>query len=330
MGMPVITSIHPHMNITKTNRPSHKFARLTALATTFTLALALESAVAAKPTPPPAYTTSVIARGLQRPTGIVSSVNEEIYFSEVPSPGVPNAGNAVKRLDLEGNEIVTVHEGEPEPTNLALDHCDTLYWTCKSAGVILRMNADGTASPLLQNLQKPSGIALDRKGNVYFTEIPTPGVPGPAGGTNRVSAFDGSGIEVLTTGEPEPTDIASNRRGEIYWTCKSAGVILTQDIHGKTTTLLSGLPKPTGIALNHKGTKLFWTEVPTPGVGGANGGTNKVWELNLKTKVRTLVNNGDPEPTDVTVDRDGSVYWTCTSAGVIVKAMPTPRHRSRD
>ena len=327
--MPVITSIHPHMNITKTNRPSHQFARLTALATTFTLALALESAVAAKPAPP-AYTTSVIARGLHRPTGIVASVDEEIYFSEVPNPGVPNAGNAVKKLDLEENEITTVHEGEPEPTNLALDHRGTLYWTCKSAGVILEMNADGTASPLLRNLKKPSGIALDKKGNVYFTEVPTPGVPGTAGGSNSVSAFDGTGTEVLHVGEPEPTDIASTRRGEIYWTCKSAGVILEQDADGKTTTLLRGLSKPTGIALNHKGTKLFWTEVPTPGVSGANGGTNKVWELNLKTKVKTLVDSGDPEPTDVTVDRDGSIYWTCTSAGVIVKAKPARRDRNDD
>ncbi len=317
------------MNNTKTNRPSHQFARLTALATTFTLALALESAVAAKPAPP-AFTTSVVARGLHRPTGIVASVNEEIYFSEVPSPGVANAGNAVKKLDLEENEITTLHEGEPEPTNLALDHCGNLYWTCKSAGVILEMDSDGVTTPLLKSLKKPSGIAIDKKGNVYFTEIPNPGVSGTAGGKNSVSAFDGTGIEVLRAGEPEPTDIASDRRGEIYWTCKSAGVIQMQDTKGKTTTLLSGLPKPTGIALNHKGTKLFWTEVPTPGVSGAKGGTNKVWELNLKTKVQTLVNGGDPEPTDVTVDRDGSIYWTCTSAGVIVKAKPTRRDRDED
>ena len=104
-------------------------------------------------------------------------------------------------------------------------------------------------------------------------------------------------------------------------------MILEQDIDGKTTVLLSGLNKPVGIALNRKGTKLYWTEVPTPGIGGANGGLNKVWELNLRTKARSLVHSGDPEPTDVTVDREGAIYWTCSSAGVIVEAK---RNRRRD
>ena len=93
-----------------------------------------------------------------------------------------------------------------------------------------------------------------------------------------------------------------------------------QDKDGNTSVLLQGLNKPVGIVLNRKGDRLYWTEVPTPGVSGANGGQNRVWELNLRTMRRTLVHFGDPEPTDITVGRDGTVYWTCTSAGVIVEA----------
>ena len=294
------------------------------------LALTLDASAAPPASPVREFTTTVIARGLHRPTGIVAGGDEEIYFSEIPNPGVPNAGNAVKLLDTEDGTITTLHEGEPEPTNLALDHRENLYWTCKSAGVILERDDKGVTTPLLKNLQKPSGIALDRKGNVYFTQVPTPGVPGPAGGKNTVSAFDGKNTEVLHEGEPEPTDIASGKRGDIYWTCKSAGVILEQDTDGKTSVLLKDLKKPTGIALNRKGTLLYWTEVPTPGVGGAAGGQNKVWELNLRTKVKTLVHSGDPEPTDVTVDRDGAVYWTCSSAGVIVEAKLKGRRDRQD
>ena len=292
------------------------------------LSLALTFDASAAP-PARQFTTTVVAKGLHRPTGLVAGADDEIYFSEIPSPGVPNAGNAVKLLELESGAITTLHEGEPEPTNLARAHGENLYWTCKSAGVILERDGKGVTTPLLKGLQKPSGIALDRKGNVYFTQVPTPGVAGPAGGKNTVSAFDGTNTEVLHEGEPEPTDIASGKLGDIYWTCKSAGVILEQDIDGKTTVLLKGLTKPTGIALNRKGTLLYWTEVPTPGVGGAAGGQNKVWELNLRTMVKTLVHSGDPEPTDVTVDRDGAVYWTCSSAGVIVEAKSV-RRRDRD
>jgi DNA-binding beta-propeller fold protein YncE len=155
---------------------------------------------------------------------------------------------------------------------------------------------------------------------VYYTELPTPGV---AGGLNKVSVVETDSTDgpvVLHMGEPEPTDIAVSRHGDLYWTCKSAGVILHQDEDGVTAPLLTGLSKPVGIAVDHKGRLLYWTEVPTPGVSGANGGTNKVWQYNLKTGVKTLVHSGDPEPTDVTVSKDGTIYWTCSSAGVIVEA----------
>jgi hypothetical protein len=54
-------------------------------------------------------------------------------------------------------------------------------------------------------------------------------------------------------------------------------------------------------------------------------GANRVWEVDLRTGVRRVVHAGDPEPTDVTVAQDGRIYWTCTSAGVIVEASPRRR-----
>lgn len=280
----------------------------------------------AESAPPAAeFQTRVVVSGLTRPTGIVAGGADELYFTEIPNPGTPNAGNAVKMFDLEDCTITTLHEGEPEPVNIALDCSGQLYWTCKSAGVILEQDEDGQTSPVLTGLQKPSGIAVDRWGRIYFTSIPTPGLPGDKGGANTVAVLGVKGVSVLHTGEPEPQDIAVSRRGELYWTCRTAGVILEQNRQGQTSVLLQGLNKPVGIALNRKGDRLYWTEVPTPGVSGANGGKNRVWELNLRSMKRTLVNFGDPEPTDVTVGADGSVYWTCSSAGVIVEA-----HRRRN
>ena len=276
------------------------------------------------------FTTRVVASGLHRPTGIVAGDDDEIYFTEVPNPGVPGAGNAVKMLDLDDGKISTLHTGEPEPTNLALGRRGSLYWTCKSAGVILEQDRNGVTTPVLKNLAKPSGVAVDKNGNIYYTQLPTPGVPGSQGGTNSVAVFNGTTSVVLHKGEPEPTDITVDKKGEFYWTCKTAGVILSQTGTGSTTVVLSGLNKPTGIALNKKGDRLYWTEVPTPGVSGSNGGQNKVWELNLRTNVRTLVHSGDPEPTDVTVNEEGDVYWTCSSAGVIVEAKRTKKSDDRD
>jgi hypothetical protein len=270
------------------------------------------------------YTTEVIARGLTRPTGIATRGNS-VYFTEVPTPGVPGGNNAVKELKLGNGSIHVLHQGEPDPVNIAVDKAGILYWTCRTAGVIL----EDTPSPqsptavLLSSLAKPTGIAADRHGNVYFTEVPTPGVPGSMGGSNRVtmvSVYDNASLSVLSQGEPEPADIAASGDGELYWTCKTAGVILTRSTSGVRSLLLAGLNKPVGIALDEQRQLLYWTEVPTPSVPGSMGGMNKVWVYDLKTQVKTLVDAGDPEPTDIAVGNNGRIFWTCTSAGVIVEA----------
>jgi sugar lactone lactonase YvrE len=272
----------------------------------------------------PQYTLSVVARGLQKPTGLAVRGSDELYFTELPTPGVagPNGGrNRVSRLDLESGDIENITTGEPEPTNLAVASDGDVYWTCKSAGVILRLMEEGGVSLFASNLDRPSGITIFRRNTVVFTQVPTPGVPGSAGGTNNVSVIHGLGKFVINAGEPEPVDVVVSRRGDLYWTCKTAGVILKRSIDtGVVAPLLTGLAAPTGIALDHKGETLVFTEVPTPGVAGSQGGRNRVRAMNLRTGAVRSINEGDPEPTDVAVARNGNIYWTCTSAGVIVEA----------
>ncbi len=267
----------------------------------------------------PRYRFSVIAAGLDRPVGITVDGSETVYFTLVPTPGVGGGANGVAKLDLETRAITMLHVGEPEPTNIAVDSQGDLYWTCKSAGVILKQTEEGTTSVFLGGLEQPSGISVSKRGNVYFTEIPNPGMPNAG---NRVSVTNGNTKVILHQGEPEPADIVVSRQGSLYWTCKSAGVILRR-VHGVTSVLLDGLHNPVGIALDHKGETLYFTEVPTPGVPGNAGGQNRVNALDLSTKRVRVIHEGDPEPTDVAVARNGNVYWTCTSAGVIVEAKRT-------
>jgi hypothetical protein len=209
------------------------------------------------------FKTRVVASGLNRPTGIVAG-GDELYFTEIPNPGTPNAGNGVKRLDLCDWTVTTVNTGEPEPVNITMDRHGQIYWTCRTAGVILTQDDDGETTPVLRGLSMPSGIAVDRWGRVFFTQIPTPGVPGTMGGSNNVAVLSRDGVNILNMGEPEPQDIAVSRKGELYWTCKTAGVILERDARGQVGVLLGGLNHPTGIALNRQGNRLYWTEVPTP------------------------------------------------------------------
>ena len=166
----------------------------------------------------PRYRFSVVAAGLDRPVGITVEGSETVYFTLIPTPGVGGGANGVSKLDLETGNITALHVGEPEPTNIVVDRQGDLYWTCKSAGVILKQTEEGTTSLFLGGLEQPSGISVSKRGNVYFTEIPNPGVPNAG---NRVSVSNGNTKVILHQGEPEPTDVVVSRNGRLYWTCKS-------------------------------------------------------------------------------------------------------------
>lgn len=274
------------------------------------------------------YTTKVVARDLTRPTGVSVSFGGRVYFTELPTPGVsgPNGGkNTVNVLNPRNGKITNLTTGEPEPTNLATNCFGDVYWTCKSAGVILSLEGGkGEPSLVTRELNQPSGMAAYPFGlALYFTEVPTPGVSGANGGGNAVYTFlEGVDREfLLDAGDPQPTDVAVDLLGNVYWTCTSAGVIVKLS-GGKTEVIARGLSQPTGLATDYLG-NLYFTEVPTPGVSGANGGKNKVSLLKLSTGAVTVIDEGDPDPVDVTVAPFGStVYWTCRSAGVIVEAKP--------
>lgn len=274
------------------------------------------------------FTTKVVARDLTRPTGIAVSLTGRVYFTELPTPGVGGGSggtNTVNVLNPRNGRIANLTTGEPEPTNLAVNLFGDVYWTCKSAGVILSLDRGrGDPNLVTRELNQPSGMAAYPLGlALYFTEVPTPGVNGANGGSNAVYAFlEGVGLEfLLDAGDPQPTDVAVDLFGNVYWTCTSAGVIVK--LSGGTTTVIArGLNKPSGIATDLFG-NVYFTEVPTPGVSGGNGGQNKVSVLKPSTGEITVIDEGDPDPIDVTVSPfGGSVYWTCRSAGVIVEASP--------
>ena len=289
------------------------------------------------------FKVEIIAEGLNSPVGIATNSFRALYYSEVPDVGEPGAGNTVKRLDLKTGTSTTISEGEPYPINIALDRRGNVYWTCKTAGVILKYDRyrktkapylpkgfDPNTTPLEERLMSPSGLSFNRYGEALFTEVPDPGNVG----MNMVSATDGHNITLISEGEPEPTDIVIAPSGAAYWTCKSAGVILKRSPAGVITKLLSDLEDPNGIAIDRTGRYLYFTELPTPGLFGGDvgpedqGGQNRVMEYDLWKKELTQVSIGFPLPTDVAVAPNGKVYWTCTTVGVIACATPEGGRRS--
>jgi hypothetical protein len=278
------------------------------------------------------FKTELVISGLQKPSGINLDVYGNLYYSEIPTPGTGDGANRVVRLNANRKRSVVVSAGDPNPENISTDLYGNVYWTCESAGVIIRRTqfGTGTQSVLLRNLKSPVGIdvPLFAPGFIFFTQVPTPGVPGTAGGSNDVNVA----IQLLRSyfsfplnmGEPEPVDIAVGLDGTVYWTCRTAGVILMRNTSGEISVVESGLDSPMGLDIDLYG-RLYWTEVPTPGVSGTNGGRNRVVRYTPSTDETLVINSGDPEPYDVTVSLFGDeVFWTCRSAGVILRARSTP------
>lgn len=275
------------------------------------------------------YKVEILREGLERPTGIMASRWNTIYYSEIPEPGVHGGANKVSALNLRSGQTRVLSEGEPNPVNISVDTRGSVYWACQTAGVILKYTRHGGKSVFLGDptgadpvIYSPTGLDVDRNGDVVFTELIDPGTKG----ANMVSVSDGTNISTISDSEPAPTDIVIGYDGTAYWTCATAGVILKRSPAGVISLLLDGLKNPTGIDLDTKGQRLYWTEIPTPGVGGDESG-NTINEINLKTMKRTVVATGFPQPQDVTVTRDGTVYWTCQKAGVIARAKPVRAHK---
>lgn len=274
------------------------------------------------------FKTELVIGGLQKPSGINRDVYGNLYYSEIPTPGTAGSANRVVRLSANRKKSVVVSAGDPNPENISTDLIGNVYWTCESAGVIVRRTqfGTGTQTVLLRNLKSPVGIdvPLFVPGFIFFTQVPTPGVPGSAGGSNDVNVaiqFLRSYFAFpLNAGEPEPVDIAVGLDGTVYWTCRTAGVILMRSTSGDVSLVESGLDSPMGLDIDLYG-RLYWTEVPTPGISGANGGRNRVVRYSPSTDETVVINSGDPEPYDVTVSPFGDeIFWTCRSAGVILRA----------
>lgn len=262
------------------------------------------------------YRTSVIETGLENPRGIALAANGDLYFTEVPTPGMNGMAGGRNRVNVRsGGSIQVIETGMPEPLHIAMSG-SRVFWTCRTAGVIFERGV----GPIQTMLDRPTGLAADDNGTLWFTELPTPGMPGSMGGRNTVNRLDASGISMLSGAEPQPNDIVVAPSGDLYWTCTTAGVIVRQSASGQRSVVARGLDYPMGLAVDAQGV-LYFTEVPTPGVNGPNGGSNEVWRFDPRADTYTLVSRGEPEPYDIAVNDAGTVlYWTCSSAGVIVRA----------
>ena len=250
--------------------------------------------------------------------GAAEAWSDKIYWSE------PRNGK-IRRANLDGSNIEDVlHTEDSRIDWIALDGSEgKIYWThalpsasAMKSSKIRRSNFDESGiEVIVTGLERLGPIALNPAGRKMYWKVERPGV----GVVIQRADFDGSGIEdVLLVGgsliQGLALDVSEDR---VYWARISfrdrapTRIWIRRALLNGTAPvedLLVGTepPRPTGIALDSEGAKMYWTE--------SDAGDNRnqrIRRMNLDgSGVEDLIVDGLRLPAEIVLDvQRGKMYW---------------------
>src|SRR5271163_899091 len=134
------------------------------------------------------------------------------------------------------------------PSGLAVDRGGNLFVSCRNDGTIHRVTPDGRTEQWIEGMGIATGIAFDREQNLYV---------GDRSGTIFKIARDRQ-IFVFATLEPSVSayHIAFGPRGDMFVTGPSTSsfdCVYKVDPHGSVSVFYRGLGRPQGLALDVEG-----------------------------------------------------------------------------
>ena len=123
-------------------------------------------------------------------------------------PGADQWTDAIRRSDLDGENIEDLVTGVEDPRDIALDLvAGRMYWTEQGTGTIRRADLDGTNGETLIEAEGPKGIALDVIERKMYWTAKEVGRFSDVGVVQR-SNLNGANVETLVAGLGDPEDIA--------------------------------------------------------------------------------------------------------------------------
>ena len=155
---------------------------------------------------------SVVPLGIDGPEGIAIDVaGEKMYWADQWT-------DAIRRSDLDGENIEDLVTGVEDPRDIALDLvAGRMYWTEQGTGTIRRADLDGTNGETLIEAEGPKGIALDVIERKMYWTAKEVGRFSDVGVVQR-SNLNGANVETLVAGLGDPEDIALDLvAGKIYY-----------------------------------------------------------------------------------------------------------------
>jgi hypothetical protein len=122
--------------------------------------------------------------------------------------------NKIRILDLPNDRTRTLLSGLSRPVSVAVDATNNLYVVAQGSGhngAILFADVYGDVSVILSNLVYPSGIALDAKMHLYFTELGNASASIP--GTVKCLTVESHTVQVIRDDLIQPVGLALTGSG---------------------------------------------------------------------------------------------------------------------
>jgi sugar lactone lactonase YvrE len=184
-------------------------------------------------------TATTLAANRVGPNGIAVS-GGIVYWAQQGDGG---ANGAIVSIPSTGGTAKVVGGPQFGPEQLALDSENAYFSNFDWGGTtVVQAPLAGGAPITLATVNSPLGIAQDTS-NVYFADI------ADGGGVYQVPKGGGGGVMELAP-SPFAVFLASDGKS-LYWTDASQGTLNKVPVGGgTTTTLLSGLGSPVGIAID--------------------------------------------------------------------------------
>jgi sugar lactone lactonase YvrE len=263
----------------------------------------------------------VWATGLRGPQGMARDAQGNVYVAEYD-------GGQIAKFTPNGNLLARIGTDLQNPAWIERAGA-TLYVTERKANRILRLNADGTLSPVTGTVEEPLGLAADIMGRLmivshttsqllvlppgakFITQAPAPANPtgaeteGPAP-SPFVPLYVAPAVEGKRYGY---RCIAVDRDGTLFFTDETDGQLMLRTPAGRVAVWARNLSDPTAVVVS-----------PTGSVFVAEEGAGRVSRVNAEGTT-TLVADGLGQPRDIEFldsktmlvsDRQGGVIWKVT------------------
>lgn len=224
----------------------------------------------------------------------------------------------------------TANDAEQIRTESNGKSSERVFFLDVSGGRIESLNADGSdRRVILEGLKRiPDGLEVDvEAGHIYWTNM---GNPSANDGSIERADLDGANRKTIVPPGATftPKQLKLDKQGsKIYWSDREGMRVMRANLNGSEIETLvdtsHGDPRPgrdatkwcVGIAIDHSGGKIYWTQK-----GSDNAGEGRIFRANLelpkgesptnRTDIEVLF-DGLPEPIDLDLDlNQRMIYWT--------------------